>query len=802
MNYVLLAVLMLGMGSALTSCKDDDLTEEEKQQKQEQEDDEQYLLTSDFWKVVGQLSTAELLPDDWQNTTFEPGIGQASEKSTTTRIVLTNVAEAAAESFEELTGADVTNLDVYEWKRDFGTLTYERLHDGTGWAVVEVDIKQMPGLKRIVYCTPEQQGLNASVPGTPYYRFGDVIKKKNADGEWEYWVCVRPCFGEESKGDMHWMCLGSLPGSYIDTFKYQDVGQWWWHTSLTTKDEHIKNLTEMTYAILNPETWQQYYVDNMNESLFHDFSTRNIKYHNKYFWQMVQNAWNEKPEGENETVFELLFHRRMDEMKNAEGLNFFYGSAQGPKRTWPINMKLARVVYPDFRKLVKQSYNRRADEFTFDIREYSKYGHADNSTYFDNTYYIYPLRYARGDQLFGTQPGYYQPMSGSNDIVDVYVFNKRYKQDVRSDAEMKVFSQDNVDDLLGDYYGMGFYQVGDVVQDKKEGSLWFCIQAAGAGLDVNRDFVKKSNLLHYNKAWFVSLTPGHYEGTDQYRSNLVNAEQALSIGFGISTLCHQAFVANGPANRFNEVLQHIKTYAKVDLQKIMVIRDSLFDSSDPALNQPDRKHVPAYFTTFAYSDPTYVSRNVQPLLRFYYDNCQVETSSTGVKKWGTRYLQMNAWTRYAHGQQEEMLLQHLASNDKVSMYADQDEWVTLPWFVSGNQGHYEQPRSSAYASVVCSDFDWSESTVDYKRSGYVSMYNEPVVFFRIMAVHDIGKQELRSEDGRELTQIHLIDANVQQSSTRKDGLASNDIYTYTSANLREAMWNGEKKKGLFLSEIK
>ena len=454
---------------SFTSCKDDELTEEEKQQKQEQEAEEQYLLTSDFWKVVGQLSTAELLPDDWQNTIFEPGIGQASEKSTTTRIVLTNVAEAAAESFEELTGADVTNLDVYEWKRDFGTLTYERLHDGTGWAVVEVDIKQMPGLKRIVYCTPEQQGLNASVPGTPYYRFGDVIKKKNADGEWEYWVCVRPCFGEESKGDMHWMCLGSLPGSYIDTFKYQDVGQWWWHTSLTTKDEHIKNLTEMTYAILNPETWQQYYVDNMNESLFHDFSTRNIKYHNKYFWQMVQNAWNEKPEGENETVFELLFHRRMDEMKNAEGLNFFYGSAQGPKRTWPINMKLARVVYPDFRKLVKQSYNRRADEFTFDIREYSKYGHADKSTYFDNTYYIYPLRYATGKQLLGTQPGYYQTMSGSNDIVDVYVFNKYYNESVGSGAQMKTYKADDAEKPMYSYF-----QPGTVIREVETGKYWVC----------------------------------------------------------------------------------------------------------------------------------------------------------------------------------------------------------------------------------------------------------------------------------------------------------------------------------------
>ena len=130
-NYLLPAVLMLGLCSAFVSCKDEELTEEEKQQKQEQENDRQFLLTSEFWQVVGQLSNAEVLPEDWQHATFEPGIGEASDKSATTRIVPTNEAEAAAESFEHLTGADVTGLDSYEWKRDFGTLTYQRLHDGT-----------------------------------------------------------------------------------------------------------------------------------------------------------------------------------------------------------------------------------------------------------------------------------------------------------------------------------------------------------------------------------------------------------------------------------------------------------------------------------------------------------------------------------------------------------------------------------------------------------------------------------------------------------------------------------------------
>lgn len=232
--FPLFTFVVFALFSVTTSCKDDELTEEEKQQKQEQENNEQFLLTSDFWKVVGQLSNAEVLPDDWQNASFDPGIGQPSDKSTTTRIVLTNGAKAADESFENLTGTDVSNVDIYEWKRNFGTLTYKRTTDGTSWATVDVDIKQMPGLKRIVYCTPGQQGLNASVPGVPYYRFGDVVKKRNADNEWEYWVCVRPSFGPENKGDTHWMCLGSLPKSNYETYTYKNR-QWWPSNNLISK---------------------------------------------------------------------------------------------------------------------------------------------------------------------------------------------------------------------------------------------------------------------------------------------------------------------------------------------------------------------------------------------------------------------------------------------------------------------------------------------------------------------------------------------------------------------------------------
>ena len=507
-NFFVLCVAILSQ-LTITSCSDKELTEEERRQQQEQQADDQFLLASDFWHVVGQLSTAEVLPDDWQTKTFEPGIGLPSDKSATTRIVLTNQAEAAAESFENLTGADVTNVNSYTWKRDFGTLTYEQLHDGTGWAVVEVDIKQMPGLKRIVYCTPEQQGLNANVAGTPYYRFGDVVKKKNANREWEYWVCVRPCFGPEYKGDSHWMCLGSLPAANIGSYKYKDNREWFWPKSLASNDEHIKNLSEMTYAIMNPEAWQNYYISNQKQSMFHDFSFKNINYHNQYFWKLVQEAWNEPiAEEGGQTVFQLLFHRTMSEVKADKQLRFFYGSGSGPGTfTWNICLTTALVTYPSFRLLNTQKHKKSGDQYSFDIREYSRTGRADNSTYFNengNNPYIYPLRYLRGDKLLGSNPNNYQSMNGVNDIYDVYVFNKHYKQNVGSQYDMKEFDSSSLEKRTFSYF-----QPGTVIREKETGKLWICY----AGW-----YDDGTNNVGGHKARFISF------------SNAIGNEEPYSVG--------------------------------------------------------------------------------------------------------------------------------------------------------------------------------------------------------------------------------------------------------------------------------
>ncbi|MBP5339647.1 MAG: hypothetical protein J6Z14_10185, partial [Prevotella sp.] len=219
-NFWLMAALVCGLSIGVASCKDDDNDGDGKTP--EEQAQEQGTKAMKFYQVVSQLADlSEMTDSTYESQTFEPIIGEESQNDQLTRIVATNDMETAAARFANLTGADVTaSTASYTYSDpDVGTLTYTKTTDGSSWATVDVDIKQVPHLTRIVYCTPAQMGENGKFEGTAYYRFGDVIKRryvsKNLTEVAEYWICVRPAFGPEGKGDSHWISVGMLPADNI-----------------------------------------------------------------------------------------------------------------------------------------------------------------------------------------------------------------------------------------------------------------------------------------------------------------------------------------------------------------------------------------------------------------------------------------------------------------------------------------------------------------------------------------------------------------------------------------------------------
>ena len=172
-NWMLTALLAMGLSMGFIACSDDD---DDNSNGGVPTNEAEYKEAGLGWDIITQLTAERTAPESWQNMTFEPTIGKASETDPYTRIVATNDVAAAAERFGGLVGlpdliSETTTSFTYN-QEGMGKLTYQMGSVGGQYlAQVDVDLKQVPHLKKILYQTPEQMGNNGYFAGTAYYRF-------------------------------------------------------------------------------------------------------------------------------------------------------------------------------------------------------------------------------------------------------------------------------------------------------------------------------------------------------------------------------------------------------------------------------------------------------------------------------------------------------------------------------------------------------------------------------------------------------------------------------------------------------
>ena len=340
-NVCLMAALVFSLSLSVTSCKDDDNNNSSSEEQQEQLALEEQDQDNARFAVLDQLADVDSIEANFLSETFEPGIGMPDGDDESTRIVNTNSMEAAAERFANIVDADIDeNTTSYTWTDDkMGTMTYTKGDGTTAWATVDVDIQQVRGLQKIIFRSPEMGGDNASIKGRAYYRFGDVIKKfvfvNSFTSYWEYWLCVRPAFAPEGKDDSHWVCL--RPDLSKNILEHVDGQQRWYiPTKLGDNKDHMQNLAEMLYAILNPEQWENNILANIKNKkmkMFGDFDKNKEPLHNKYFWQNVCKGWDQEYYDVNtkeyKNIWSLVFNTTKnymtEEVNNSQnGLHLLY----------------------------------------------------------------------------------------------------------------------------------------------------------------------------------------------------------------------------------------------------------------------------------------------------------------------------------------------------------------------------------------------------------------------------------------------------------------------------------------------
>ena len=216
LQQLFLAILMAG---AIVSCdKDNDL---DKGQEFTPEELAEMAAADKFAaanSVYRALALIDELPDNWESTTFTPAEGvPVDEANTDTRNVISTGADQAKSYFLSIVPDEGLNGD--SWSHDgVGTLTYRAVNEANCYAVIDVNLVQMPGLKQLRFVPESVVGEN-KWQGTPYYGVGDVVKDKKGI----YWICVRPSGGPLGKDNAYFV---SFDKSLIKTMEQkQDMYQ-------------------------------------------------------------------------------------------------------------------------------------------------------------------------------------------------------------------------------------------------------------------------------------------------------------------------------------------------------------------------------------------------------------------------------------------------------------------------------------------------------------------------------------------------------------------------------------------------
>ena len=458
-NFWLMAAMVLSLSLSFTACSDDDDDNNGTEQRSDVDpldnDDSQ---TAFRWLCA--LANVDGLDANWKSKTYEPTVGVASENNEYTRIVVVETLDEAKVNFASFADKKVEELGskVVVSGGAAGSMTWEPSKAGaSNLAVVDVKSNILPHLQKIVYCTQDQVGQNGifgnDMKGTPYYRFGDVIQ----DPDGYYWVCVRPCFAanpddktgyKDTKGDSHWINIfnaaetgdnKAMPKDNIkdkwnnlDKYKNQTILL---PTGLAYDREHLFNLTQLIWALINPEKYQTFCSNNTNSAL----GGFPYTYNGENFLKSVAQYWNEK-DANNLTIWQKLFNHTYEEMKELKQIDLFYNGY-----SWTIGNSgyCWRYTSKEYAKAYSGSASDDKEEFNFvqngfDITHFAQTPNSKplpwGSFSKNNTgnYGRWVVRYKRGDKLMtGGKFNYYAKITSSTgNMTDVYRYNEKKKIDV------------------------------------------------------------------------------------------------------------------------------------------------------------------------------------------------------------------------------------------------------------------------------------------------------------------------------------------------------------------------------------
>ena len=770
---MLLALLAIGLGMGFTSCSDDDDDNDNKSEQQKEEERQEQAST--FWDVVGQLTSMSNYTEDYADKTFEPTIGEPDAQNALVRIVATNDVASAAERFADLVGhpQDFTPAtEDYEWSDPaVGTLSYHKTDDGRSFAIVNVSIKQLPHLQQIIYKSTTQSDENdlfgPAFPGTAYYRFGDVIARAKGDNL-EYWICVRPAFGPEGKKDSHWVSLSPLPNENTELYDQLDdpmiVPK-----GLGTNTEHMQNLAELLYAMLEPETWQQNVLEHEAPGLFtsglrmfHDFShsEERVQMHNQYFFRRVRRAWDKKG------LFKTIFgaESSSDVIKNlvatanvgGQGERGLHLLVKGHSWWSKVSNKLTLYEYTyrvgsttsklnmhdeQHRDVQKDMSQAGQNYINLNTRYTMEHPYLQNEWFFGDKAPRYVIRHATGKELF--PEGNNDPKRVFATFLQTYVYNSYFYENGLSGRNFRNLDDPNVeiteknfpvsdaDDMdLTPYEGNAYYHIGDIISDGDENN-WFCILPAGGP---------------YFKApfsYFVGLDSVKYERRNPHATNIVSKDEALKVMTAMGHLYSRYFqhYYKPNASVFEvDIVNSIYENSNIDLRKFFSVRQTDVNKEERIMLLSSIAYQTDIDLDNIYDDTHLLQRYMRFIWDLEYNYPITHQYGPTIRFWEHYLKEPNTDVVTSQGAQFSQVpirVQDIYFQNLVDKYAA-DDYQSLPL----QQSHTEGMNNLGVRKTADNQKEFSLANYLWDKSkfatNHLSMWNDRILFLRVKKVYDRG----------------------------------------------------------------
>lgn len=814
-HFLLMATLAVGLSLNVTACSDDD-DENANEQPSELADPLDTEEARVAWRWLNILTNVETMTSNWASKTYEPTFGQASENNALTRIVIVSDLDEARQQFANLADVEADELQGEKTisQRGVGTMTWTPSPAGAqNLAEVSVNIGIIPSLQKIVFCTQEQVGENGifwtNVDGTAWYRFGDVVRDKQG----YYWVCVRPSFKQKDKGDSHWINIvnasssGMLNGEKVGLpkeniyDKYNDLEKYGHQTiilptKLKYSREHIHNLSNLLWALLNPDKYEQ-----LTKAGGKGLGGFNYNYQSRIFVENVARFWSRDYSGY--TLWERLFNCTYDKLESLSQTEFIYKDY-----SWWFGNEATFWIYKSQGYEVKIHGSESGDKEDidvvndgFDVNHFLGDPDAEKKPYDQSTLKErrWVVRYKTGEQL--SENGKYSPYEQINGCTDIYRYNEITKAKVHSELETETMLKEASN--APEKEAAGTYLPGDVVKDEY-GNRWFCILGSPHSTLM-------PSITDY-EATFVSFDFNDLKPSAKTISGLPTADElpelAYRLGYCINAvlleLKDEYEMDVRPNGQLGLVAQHILDYAGVDMRYIQTTRDSVWRFYDNKDNKYyDSPSLPKFFS-IAYDDG---SGQNMAIARVIYDLTQAgekRTSCYALSEDGklvpykdmrfrlykhyetydpgkieidyeSQSLKMTKWNMLWPMTNVKMTAGDIGNADMIARHASDDKWVTLPLYkIAGRQ----QPRT-----VVDEDTDPRNFLLNGRqRPPKTNMFNEPVLVLRTLRVADHGGKvpNLVSTDGRQLQVVHL-----QNDSQLYQGFEQGKWVIYGSENRKD-----------------